>query len=531
MKVENTIRNLVYALISSVFMVACNDQAPSKGIQKETAYQAVVNRNSELPFDSTELKQFFLEHPSLKEFKQPVESLYMKNGYHYIWYDRAGLIEYAHILFNQSNQLEDEGIHAVFPEKALVEALFQDTLGKKHTEIESEMLLSSLYVFYVNKVYKGVDEQVTTAIGWLLPRKKIAYSSLLDSILAKKRGYGKNKDDLFFQYNLLHAYLKKYRDIERNNTWKKISIPSGFRVLKPGDTAQIIREIKEKLYILGDLKTFNQSYVFDKGLEQAMELFNYRNGLKNDSLIRKTQLIRLNTPIHEMIKQIVVNMERCRWIDPEMIRVNEFIVVNIPDFSLNFYRNGKHELWSPVVVGNTINKTVIFSGQMKHIVFSPYWNVPKSILNKEIIPGIAKNRNYLTMKNMEWYKGGVRQKPGKDNALGQVKFLFPNEYNIYLHDTPSKDLFEKESRAFSHGCIRVGNPKELAIAILKDDSNWTPEKIDQAMNSGKESWYKLKQKLVVYIGYFTCWVDNQGNLRMLNDIYNRDERLFTLLMN
>ena len=131
---------------------------------------------------------------------------------------------------------------------------------------------------------------------------------------------------------------------------------------------------------------------------------------------------------------------------------------------------------------------------------------------------------------MEWHKGNVRQKPGVDNSLGLVKFLFPNNNNIYLHDTPSKQLFNKEQRAFSHGCIRVEKPKELANLILEGDTNWTPEKIDAAMNKGNESWYTLKNKIPVYIGYFTAWVDNDGTINFYKDIYERDKQLAAMLL-
>jgi murein L,D-transpeptidase YcbB/YkuD len=238
----------------------------------------------------------------------------------------------------------------------------------------------------------------------------------------------------------------------------------------------------------------------------------------------------MNVPVGSRIKQILVNMERCRWISPDFARAREYIVVNIPAFKLNLVRNGKVELESPVVVGKTVTKTVIFSGMLSYIVFSPYWNLPQSIINKEVKPGMAKDKNYLEKHNMEWNNGQARQKPGKNNSLGLVKFIFPNSNDIYMHDTPAKSLFEKESRAFSHGCIRVGKPRDLAIAILADDPNWTPGKIDAAMHAGKENTYVLKEKVPVYIGYLTAWVDGQGEINFYNDIYERDARLAQLLI-
>jgi murein L,D-transpeptidase YcbB/YkuD len=239
----------------------------------------------------------------------------------------------------------------------------------------------------------------------------------------------------------------------------------------------------------------------------------------------------MNVPIGERIKMIVVNMERCRWISPEVVKARELIFVNIPSYMLFFNRNGQRILESPVVVGKTMNKTVIFSGNMSSVVFSPYWNVPPSILAKEVKPGIKKDPNYLAKHNMEWYNNGqVRQKPGKSNSLGKVKFIFPNSNNIYLHDTPSKSLFAKESRAFSHGCVRVGKPRDLAIKILENDPDWTVEKIDAAMNAGTEKWVSLKTKIPVYIGYFTAWVDEKGDINFYDDVYKRDDRLYDILV-
>jgi murein L,D-transpeptidase YcbB/YkuD len=192
-------------------------------------------------------------------------------------------------------------------------------------------------------------------------------------------------------------------------------------------------------------------------------------------------------------------------------------------------RDGNIELESDVVVGKSMSKTVIFSGNMSYIVFSPFWNVPQSIINKEIKPAMAKNPNYLEKHNMEWNNGQIRQKPGKNNSLGLVKFIFPNSNNIYLHDTPARSVFKKENRAFSHGCIRVAKPRELAISILEDDPNWTPEKIDGAMLSGTETSYTLKNKIPVYIGYFTAWVGKDNEIRFFGDVYERDNTLFEIL--
>ncbi len=223
-------------------------------------------------------------------------------------------------------------------------------------------------------------------------------------------------------------------------------------------------------------------------------------------------------------------MERCRWLSPSLIENEQYIVVNIPSFTLTYFKDSKPALISKVVVGKSLNKIVVFSGQMSQVIFSPYWNVPPSILRKEILPAIAKNSNYLAKNDMGWVGNRVRQRPGPQNALDKVKFIFPNSHIIFMHDTPAKSLFDKERRAFSHGCIRLEKPRELAIKILEDDENWTVEKIDAAMNREVEKTYNLKTKIPVYIGYFTSWVDREGEVYFYDDIYGHDARLLETLL-
>lgn len=164
------------------------------------------------------------------------------------------------------------------------------------------------------------------------------------------------------------------------------------------------------------------------------------------------------------------------------------------------------------------------------MIFSPYWNIPPSIIKQEIRPGMAKNAGYLRIHNMEWNGGNVRQKPGKNNSLGLVKFIYPNSNNIYLHDTPAKSLFNEDNRAFSHGCIRVAQPEELAKKLLNQLPVWTPEKIDAVMHAGNERKVVLKKKIPVYIRYFTAFVNSKGQLNFRDDIYKRDSRLLSFLI-
>jgi murein L,D-transpeptidase YcbB/YkuD len=236
----------------------------------------------------------------------------------------------------------------------------------------------------------------------------------------------------------------------------------------------------------------------------------------------------LNDSTDVRIRQILVNMERVRWMPAQTD--SAYIMVNIPEYKLHVYDSTKWQFDMNVIVGSAVNSTVIFSGKLRYIVFSPYWNIPPSIVEKEILPAIKNNSNYLSKHRMEIYgKNGtlpdIRQKPGPNNSLGLVKFLFPNNYNIYLHDTPNRDLFTSKDRSLSHGCIRISDPPKMAAFLLKSDTSYTTRKIDSLLHLSQEKWVTLEKPMRVYIGYFTAWVDQAGLLNCRKDIYGHDKKV------
>jgi len=236
----------------------------------------------------------------------------------------------------------------------------------------------------------------------------------------------------------------------------------------------------------------------------------------------------MNIPVQQRIEQILINMDRMRWMPKEP--KGDLIVVNIPEFVLHVMENNKKVFDMNVVVGKEGHNTMMFTGDLNQVVFSPYWNVPPSIVKKEILPAIDKNPNYLEEQNME-ITGTVdgipqvRQLPGEKNSLGKVKFLFPNSFDIYFHDTPAKSLFSQSKRAFSHGCIRLSDPEKMANYVLRNNPEWTPEKINEAMNSGDQKFVKVKKPIPVFISYYTAWVDENKTLNFREDIYNHDAEL------
>ena len=276
----------------------------------------------------------------------------------------------------------------------------------------------------------------------------------------------------------------------------------------------------------------------------AIKVFQEHHAIPPTGVLDAATKAAMKVPIDARIHQVKINMERWRWM-PDDLGARHFLV-NIPYFHLVARENGKAVKDIRVVVGKPGNNTPIFSGNMETVVFSPYWNIPDSIVEGETAPAMARDPSYLARNNMEILRVGsggatavspsdvnwddpeelkhlaFRQRPGPKNALGHVKFLFPNDYNVYLHDTPADQLFARPGRAFSHGCIRVEEPEVLAQYVLRDDPTWTEPKILTAMHSGNEQHVKLKTPIPVHIAYFTAWVDDKGGLHFQPDIYGYD---------
>ncbi|MCX6303766.1 MAG: L,D-transpeptidase family protein [Bacteroidetes bacterium] len=522
------------AVLIFISLLACGSckfiENRRQGTARDPLLNSTVNLHGNKPFDSNLVGTFYHSYPALEKYRENVVLVYRQQQYKHIWLDDHGVVELGQTLYTKVRDMGSEGLPSKFPYQEKIDGVFANDRDNTLSPAETEIMLTNLYLYYAEKVYKGIADSTTTAIGWLLPRKQVSYETLLDSLVADPGLLNRNDSVLFGQYYKLRDVLQRYREIEKKGGWKPVDLDPKLKSYKPGDTARTIIQIRERLFVTGDLKQNSGSNQFDDELAEAMNRYQLRNGFNPGKLILPKHIKQMNVPISELIKKIIVNMERCRWISPEIVKAKEYIVVNIPAFKLNLVRNGKIEFSSAVIVGTNVTKTVIFSGMMSNIVFSPYWNLPVSIINKEVKPGMAKHKNYLETHNMEWNNGQVRQKPGKNNSLGLVKFIFPNADDIYMHDTPAKSLFSNERRAFSHGCIRLAKPRDMAVEILKDDPNWTPGKIDAAMHAGIERSYPLKAKIPVYIGYFTAWVNQQGEINFYEDIYERDGSLTELLM-
>ena len=506
-----------------------NDTITAKVFSIAKIFQKTPVSKSVIPIDKAAINAFFSKYPDLKNYQSEVIALYKNRNYNSIWYDKKGLIEFANLLYSKANDLEEEGLKSSISYAPIIDGIFDTNKKNELSKTDTEILLSTLYIFYAKQVFYGIDVAKTNEIGWFLPRKSISYEQLLDSLLTDPQLLRKNEKQLFGQYYKLREVLKKYRAIEQNGDWGNIEIDPAIEYYNHNDSSKTIGQIRHRLAVMGDLKQDSKSNIYDEELMAGVMKFKKRNGYKANTILSKWQLERMNTPIKKHISTIMVNMERCRWIDPKLPTVSEYIFINIPAFKLDYNRNGKTELESRLLVGKNMTETVVFSGEISYIVFSPYWNVPRSIIENEIKQAIFQDPNYLESHDMDWNNGNVIQRPGVKNPMGLVKFMFPNSNDIYLHDTPYKSLFEFDYRAFSHGCINMEKARELAILILKNDPKWTAAAINEAMKGEKQVIHMMKNKIPVYIGYFTAWVDDGGAINFYNDLYQRDDRLAELL--
>jgi murein L,D-transpeptidase YcbB/YkuD len=486
-----------------------------------------------LHFDSLQIDSFLTRYPGLKDYGNDIRKFYSNRHYAFAWFDSLGIIEQAGNLLNRVENIADEGLPQKVAYKGAFDTLVSEernkTLDKTtppSADVYTELMLTAQYFYYARHVWQGIPEKDTRAMDWFLPRKKLEQEALLDSLLRSPTDSFLADEPLYYQYYLLKDQLKQYRTIAAQGGWPVIKADK--KKYQAGDSGTVIRQIRQYLHKAGDLPADDGSSYFDSTLVQGVKRFQQRYGMRDDGVAGPAVIKELNVPVDKRLDQIMVNMERCRWVPAKLDR--EYLVINIPDYKLHVF-NKDSLLWSMnVVVGQAVHKTVIFYGEMKYVVFSPYWNVPPGILKNEVLPGIRRDPHYLARHRMEKVGNTYRQKPGPQNSLGLVKFLFPNSYNIYLHDTPSKSLFDRDNRAFSHGCIRLAEPKKLAEYLLKNDSAWTSDKITKAMNAGKEKYVALKNPVPVFIAYLTAWVSKDGRLNFRQDVYDRDNRLAKTMM-
>lgn len=488
---------------------------------------------SNLFLDSNAVENYIDRNKVPDSISRRVRSFYNSRNYQFAWFSSEGLTEQAfgfwnlldhYTTYSEDTTLSDKSLKRKIDNLMLEEDLVVSAGNK--TYINTELQLTVFFIKYsLRNFEKGFVKR--KELERFIPRKKQDVLYLADSLLNKKHKDNKYFEDINEPFKKLKEQVAKYTEIARNGGWPRI-VSTGKKPLKAGSSSPDISAAKKHLYLTGDLPVNDTSSSFNDTLATALKKFQDRFGLQITGTLNAETIKELNVSAANRVKQLLINLERMRWMpsQPE----GKFILVNIPEFVLHVMENGKKVFDMKIVVGKEGHNTMMFTKTLNQVVFSPYWNVPPSIVKDELLPEMEKDPNYLASQNMEIIgeEDGIpeiRQLPGEKNSLGKVKFLFPNSYNIYFHDTPAKSLFEKNRRAYSHGCIRLSDPEKMAQYLLQNDPAWDKTKIDEAMNAEKEKYVKLKEPVTVFITYYTAWVDENGKLNFRDDIYNHDEKI------
>ncbi|MCX5578400.1 L,D-transpeptidase family protein [Kaistia terrae] len=367
-----------------------------------------------------------------------------------------------------------------------------------------------------------------------------------------------NADDLvdFFDalqppsdyYASLRGALAQYRELAMEGGWDLVPLGP---TLKPGMTDPRVADIRERLSITdgADPEPQGGDETYDAELVKAVERFQARHGLDVDGVVGPAVLVAMNVPIEDRVQEIELAMERWRWMPRDLGQ--QYLMVNIAGFELRRVKDGRAEERMSVVVGKPYSRTPVFSDQVRYIEINPYWTVPSGLAVKEELGKLRSNpgglasqgfeavrgKDVYDLRSINWANYGpgnfpfqLRQQPGPKNALGRVKFMFPNEHSVYLHDTPSRSLFSKAERAFSHGCIRLSRPLELALQVLTAGgvSGWNMDRINSVVATEKNTVVKLATPLPIHLTYLTAWVDEDG-VNFRKDIYNQDAKLLAAL--
>jgi L,D-transpeptidase YcbB len=538
--------NPIKLILLTVFLLfGCNNSKKNnEDVFAKTGIYTTQNY-TDLVLSEADIESFFTTFPENEFIKEQVNQFYKNRNYQYAWFNKSGMTQAVPNFFNQLQNYSTD-----FNDKKLINTQL-DTLitliktDKSNTVIkekrtkELELMLTTTFFKYSKKVFSGVVDSPYN-LNWFIPRNKKNYQILLDSLVISNKGE-KVWEPANEYYLKLKEKLKRYREIEKSGGFPNVILSKKSLLVSENDSCLI--KVKQYLLLSGDLKNNDSTIVFTDSLAKAVARFQHRMGLNDDGEIGLSTIKEMNKPIDFRIKQIMINMERLRWF-PDEIESN-FLLINIPEFKLHVFKNNQ-KIWdTKVVVGKEVTRTSIFKGNISQIILNPYWSVPNSIIRNEMLPDLKRNPAYLSKNNMEVLSGNnvinpsnidwhnytksipysIRQKPGVGNALGKIKFVFPNNFSIYLHDTPSKNLFNENKRAFSHGCIRVQEPRKLALYLLRDKENWNEDKVDKILKTNTTTSIAIKPTVAVYIVYFTAWVDNRGELNFRNDIYNLDDQL------
>lgn len=474
-----------------------------------------------------------------------------------VWSDDDGTLPIAGDFIQEVQYANQEGLRAADYHLHTLNSLLENLRNEEADEeppspdkfADLDLLLTDAFLMYASHLVNGKANPETFQVEWYVEGRKADPASLLDTALQTNL-VGETLRSLhppYPGYARLRQALAHYRILAESGGWEPI--PSG-ESMRMGDSGSRIAALKRRLMVSGDLSG-NQgadAEVFDRGLEDAVKRFQARHGLAPDGIVGPFTLAAFNVPASKRVTQIESNMERWRWL-PQTLGVR-YVTVNIANFELEVRDGARVIMGMRAIVGTPYQRTPVFSAKMTYIVLNPHWNIPSNIVKEEMLPEIHKSPDYLSKNRIKIFTNWdgkrtevdptsidwpsvspdalpflFRQEAGPENPLGRIKFIFPNKFEIYLHDTPSRHLFRRITRQFSHGCIRIEKPVELAEYLLRGDLQWTKETLAAALESQVDKTVRLPEPVDVHILYWTAWVDKDETLQFREDIYDRDTPL------
>lgn len=522
------------ATFTAIIFLSCNSGNSANSISNRNTFINASNAYSDFFFDSSLLVIYIAEHQLPDSISQKMTGFYNTRNYQFAWFSSAGVTEQARSFWNMYKYYHNYEPEKLVETKILLKEMDRlvadndnNWTGRGKKLIKTELALTEqLLRFYLSNT--DIDYMNCKDIEQFVPYVKSNAVKLADSMVNKKYTDDKSYEDINPYYGNLKKQLVKYLSIHQKGGWVIVNAKAAS--LKPGSKGPQVALLKKRLQVSGDMPGSENTAIWNGALKAAIENFQYRHGYTANGKLTHEQLKDLNVPVQKRIAQLLVNMNRTQWMIQQP--KGKLIRVNLPEFILHVTEKDKKIFDMAVVVGKEGSGTTNFTGNLNQVVFAPYWNIPESIIQNEIRPAIETDPEYLANHNME-ISGtlgngvpSIRQLPGNQNSLGKVKFLFPNSFDIYFHDTPAKSLFTKDKRAYSHGCIRLSDPKKMAAYLLKDDPSWTSEKIDESMNATEEKIVRLKRPVPVLITYNTAWVDDAGKLHFAEDIYGHDAKMY-----
>jgi murein L,D-transpeptidase YcbB/YkuD len=485
---------------------------------------------------------------------------YRKRNHMPFWVDASLNLEKAETMATAISRAGEEGLSARDYHLDAIHDLLADICEQSSTAgsasvppdlwADLDLILTDAFLLYGSHLAAGRVNPETLHTDWKINPGAVDLLAALDDAASTGRVFA-TLDKLrpaHSGYAALRHALARLRNLAADRGWP--SIDPG-ETLRPGDTHAAVDNLRQRLAASGDANPADPDddpFFFDAALESGVRQFQERNGLKVDGIVGPDTLGMLNVPVNRRIRQVVLNLERWRWLPHDL--GTRYIIVNTADFKLNAVENGRMALQMRVVVGRPARRSPVFSADMTYLVINPYWNVPITIAVEDILPEIRKDVGYLAPRGIrvfqnwdvdapevdpatiDWqaYQANrfpfrLRQDPGPYNALGRIKFMFPNQFAVYLHDTPNRSLFNQAQRDFSSGCIRVESPAALADFVLAGDGRWTPNGLAEMIEKGETRTIRLKQPVPVHLLYMTAWADETGDIQFRSDIYDRDKAL------